>query len=130
MTTRYTLNPEVREKIPAEFLERWAEALLTSKQHRAKPNTNGMCNKDDTAHCCLCVAARLEGATFDDYNGLDWPSEMGISRYDEKCGISQSLSDIKAAEFDGGFRDFDQLNDRYMTHPQISHLITHGWVEV
>lgn len=125
MTTRYTLNPEVREKIPAGFLERWAEALETSNQQR-----HMMANDDDTAHCCLCVASRLEGATHNEYKGSGSPES--IEDVANKYPLSLQLRKLVAVNeiLSECHNSFALLNDKYMTHPQISHLITHGWVEV
>lgn len=123
MTTRYKLNPEVREKIPAEFLERWAEALKTSNQCRGT-----MCNESDTAHCCLCVAAILEGAEFDDYRLSALPDEM--SGDPKKSFPNTAMLQTVVASVGQEDLFFAKLNDQNLTHPQISHLITHGWVEV
>lgn len=101
-----------------EHMSALSEALKTSSQWRG-----GMCNDDDTARCCLCVSARLEGATFDDYNGNVVPNKA-YAPISSKLAVMEVAASCKDADRPS------RLNDSIMTHAQISELFAGNEVEV
>jgi len=122
------------DDVPQDHLDKWYEALQTSVKH-----IGAMSNEDDTAHCCVCVSARLEGATFDDYERMAMVKplsnycapitagfeEIYVARAfygDDKTGVRQQLAwlndGLKVCEDDNDFGP-----DRQLTHPQIAEII-------
>lgn len=111
--------------IPQEFREKWAAALMESTQHKGS-----MVNLDDTAHCCLCVAAQTEGATWNDYADL-----FGAADIPDQCapitkGFERKIVAETGSVFfvERGFScrhtfNFSQLNDNHLTHPEIARLV-------
>ena len=95
----------------------WAEALMTSKQHKFS-----MCNGDDTAHCCLCVLERLHEAEKGNYIGQGLPSSMHRPPTLTPDGRLPEHMRV-AADQNGEPYHPAQLNDSYLTHPQIAALL-------
>lgn len=116
--------PEDIDTLPLEFRQKWHDALQTSVKKK-----NEMCSPDDTAHCCLCVAARLEGATLNDYVDVGLPSDCDLD--DNDLPLSQMAEDMYCLSRLGQLC-FSQLNDGSkpgrkfypeLTHPQIAELV-------
>ena len=112
----FTPHPDL-DKLDSDFRKRWAEDLRASKQCKG-----AMCNDDDTAHCCLCRAAILEGATLSDYEGHSLPSRIKdcMERFPQSLlaeGICAAKCNDELLYF------FGTLNDRYLTHQQIADLL-------
>lgn len=108
-TITFTPHSDLK-KLDAKFKAKWAKALMTSVQHKKQ-----MSNDDDSAHCCLCVAARMEGADFSYYESKYLPNNQVPNTY--------KVSLYYAAYCDDDPYEFADLNDNYLTHPQIAALL-------
>jgi hypothetical protein len=115
-TTTITPIPGALDEFNARYpghVDKLCEALQTSAKHR-----KSMCNDDDTAHCCMCVSARVEGATKKQYGGASMPQVF-------YAPASHALSDIHIALFNRQPMLPSSLNDMghdaYHTGPDISH---------
>jgi len=115
------------DDVPQDHLDKLYVALQTSVKHEG-----AMSDKDDTEHCCLCVSARLEGASFEHYYNTGIPSNIdeGIAPLSKAL---QEKNPAKAAVEDGreitlsfaGLNDGFRVVDHYLslTHPQIAEII-------
>ena len=106
--------------VPKEHLQKWFDALQTSVKHK-----NSMCNSENTAHCCLCVSAQLEGAGVDHYGRAGRAGDLWAPiTHSFQCNA------VAFAEEVGHFA-FNNLNDGILmrgnyielTHPQIAEII-------
>ena len=123
MTTQ-TIHPipgaldEFNAKHPGH-IEKLCEALQTSVKHRGS-----LSNDDDTAHCCLGVSCRVEGATFNDYRDQAMPFAFYAK-------ASQGLAGIYVATHNYGGVTLPSLNDATvngwlgaeLSHQQIAELL-------
>ena len=109
-------------KIPEPFRTDWAKALRSSKQHKG-----ALINcKDLEAMCCLGVACSLVGVKPEKMLHRLFPSSEDIQR------IGVELKSVKIARLgeEGLKQSFINLNDRFLTHPQIADLLDGKTVEI
>ena len=121
-TITFTPHEDIKS-LPADFVAKWAVALRSSVQHKGR-----LCNKDDTAHCCLGVAARMEGATFSQYGGDQLPRQKYALLSNYAFTVMIAHSSTRPVRYSSGTLFLsthlaDPLNDKYLTHPQIADLL-------
>lgn len=123
---KYTFTPTKQLlQLPLAFRKRWARALMKSRQTKEK-----MSNSNNTAHCCLCVLERLDGATFEDYRECGLPSEMRTKSCVRVGGTRVEKIPVAFNSVTRRVEMFATLNDDYLTHKQIAQLLLGKTVEV
>ena len=116
--------PDMKEiaKIPEPFRTNWAKALRSSKQYKCAL----IARHDHKAMCCLGVACSVVGIKPEQMLHRPFLNQEDIQR----IGVDLMLLKIARLGEEGLKQSFINLNDRFLTHPQIADLLDGKTVEI